>query len=103
MTEKPPHMSKQAPSRGGSGEHPVVREMRDKFDSIAEHTVPAIDAVLDRINRLKRKSDRPFTVKDPRREEETDPRREGEEGLPIDVVELDESSPTSGTVRKKEK
>ena len=35
-----------------SGEHIAVREMRAKFESIAEHTIPAIEALNSQIDQL---------------------------------------------------
>jgi hypothetical protein len=36
----------------GSGEHAAVREMRAKFESIADHEVSALDALNERIDNL---------------------------------------------------
>jgi|GEM_PF-7002665 len=69
------------PPKGGSGEHPAVVAFREKLNSIAEHTVPAAEELVARIERLKAKSDHP--PKDPRREEDDE-----EEEIPVDVVKL---------------
>ncbi len=73
------------PPKGGSGEHPVVVAFREKMDSIQEHTLSETSELLERIERLKAKSDAP--PKDPRREGDE------EEEIPVDVVELKEPPP----------
>lgn len=55
-------------TRTASGEHPAVVALRDKLDSIAEHTIPATTALLSRVEKLKAKSDRP-PAEDERRED----------------------------------
>jgi hypothetical protein len=47
------------PPKGGSGEHPIVIEFRKKMDSIQDHTLPELQELAERIERLKEKSDRP--------------------------------------------
>lgn len=73
-------------TRTASGQHPAVVALRDKLDSIAEHTVPATTALLSRVERLKSKSERP-TAEDARREDE-------EEEQIHDVVTLPETKKT---------
>ncbi len=67
------------PPKGGSGEHPIVIAFRAKMDSIQEHEIPAAAELAARVEALKAKSDRP----------PADPRREDDEAIPVDVVELE--------------
>ncbi len=66
------------PAKGCSGEHPAVIAFREKMDSIQEHTLPAAEELVERIARIKRKSDKPI------------PREDGDEEIPDDVVTLPE-------------
>ena len=66
--------------RKKSGEHPAVKGFRKKFDSIQETTIPLIKQLNERIARNKKSSAPP----------ERDPRREDDEAVPVDVVQLDE-------------
>lgn len=53
-TIKPPPMDDATtlPLRKKSGEHAAVKAMREKFDSIAEHTVPMTEALVSRVDEL---------------------------------------------------
>jgi hypothetical protein len=71
--------------KGSSGQHPAVQAFRKKFDSIQGSTLTLVEDMNARITKIK---DRAI---DPRREEpSSDPRREGSEEIPLDVVDLDE-------------
>lgn len=48
---KPPYQ----PRPTGSGEHPAVKKMREKFESIAEHTFAEAEALNERIEQLNEK------------------------------------------------
>ncbi len=75
--------SKRAPALAStSGEHPIVIAFREKMDSIQDHTLPAAEECAARAEKLKAKSDRP-----------PDPRRDGDDEVPIDVVEVNEEKP----------
>jgi len=45
--------------RGSSGEHPILQAVRKKLDSIREGTLPELEALNARIDKLKRESDPP--------------------------------------------
>jgi hypothetical protein len=77
---KPPRKS------GSSGEHPAVVEFRRKLESIAEHTIPAVEELIEKIEKAD-ESTRPPPKKDPRREDD--------EEIPVDVVgpEKEEKKP----------
>jgi hypothetical protein len=54
---KPPPMPEEKPPSSGpprkrSGEHAAVKEMRAKFESIAEHTIPMAEALVTRVDEL---------------------------------------------------
>ncbi len=71
------------PAKGSSGEHPAVIAFREKMDSIQEHSVPACEELAARVGRLKGKSDPPAK----------DARREDDDEVPVDVVEIQEGKP----------
>lgn len=71
------------PPKGGSGEHPAVVAFRAKMDSIQEHTLPAAKELAERVETLKAKSDRP----------PADERREDDQEVPVDIVELPPEPP----------
>lgn len=75
--------SKRPSPKGGSGEHPAVKAYRDKLESISEHVSPELQNILERAEKLKTKSDKP----------PKDPRREDDDAVPVDVVELEEPDP----------
>ncbi len=64
-----------------------MQAYREKYDSIAEHTVPVVRELNAAIDRLK------VQATDPRREPEPDSRRDSDST--IDVVELDIEPPTT--------
>ncbi len=84
MTESKP------PRKGCSGEHPIVIAFREKMDSIQEHTIPAAEELAARIERLREKSDPP----------PADPRRDGDEEPPVDIVEIEEKKPWPSLKKK---
>lgn len=45
--------------KGSSGEHPIMQAVRKKLDSIREGTLPELEALNARIDKLKRESDPP--------------------------------------------
>jgi hypothetical protein len=54
MSEESPKKKSRPPLvRKSSGEHTAVKQMRAKFESISEHTGAAVDALIDRVSRLK--------------------------------------------------
>jgi hypothetical protein len=73
MTEKPPKPPF-IPRPSSSGEHPEVKAYRAKLDSIRENQLPELEALNERLARL--------TDPGP-----TDPRREEDGEIPVDVVE----------------
>lgn len=52
-------MLRKASRKGASGEHPTMQAVRAKMDSIREGTLPELEALKDRIDKLKKKSDPP--------------------------------------------
>jgi hypothetical protein len=66
------------PKRKPSGQLPSVVAFLRMLDSISDHEGTALDNLNERIGRLRRKSSPPGS----------DPRREGDEPIPVDVVEL---------------
>ena len=48
--------------KGTSGEHPIMQAVRKKLDSIREGTLPELEALNARIDKLKKKSDPPAVV-----------------------------------------
>lgn len=60
--------------KGSSGEHPIMQAVRKKLDSIREGTLPELEALNARIDRLRVKSDPPVQSIPP-----TDEKDEGEE------------------------
>lgn len=68
--------SKKPPKRTKSGEVPAVQAYRAKLDSIEEDT-------LEKVRELNRKLDEEIKSTPPRRK---DPRRDGDEETPEDVV-----------------
>jgi len=88
MSEQP----KQKPplKKRASGDHPVVQMYRKKLQSISEGTMPQLEALNRRLDRLKGSSERAPRA-DPRREPSEDERAEDE--IPVDVVvAIDEDS-----------
>lgn len=74
-----------APVTAPSGEHPAVKALRAKFDSIDGATLPLAKRLNARIDRArKRASDKP--ARDPRREPDEDERKDEE--IPVDVVDV---------------
>ena len=47
---------------GGSGGHPIMEAVRKKLDSIREGTLPELESLNTRINKLQAKSDPPNDV-----------------------------------------
>ena len=83
MSEKPPKLSKAPPpKRTISGSHPSVRAYREKMDSLEEGALTELQNLNERLDRLKKKSDKP----------PPDPRRDGDEEVPVDIVELEDSA-----------
>jgi len=79
-------MTEPARKRASGDNHPAVVGMRKKLDSIREGTLPELERLNARIDKLKAKSDPP---RDERREPPVvDPRREPEDEVPVDVVKL---------------
>ncbi len=72
------------PMKGASGEHPIVIAFREKMQSIEDHTLPAAEELAARAEKLKTKSDRPPIE-----------RKDGDEEIPVDIVELPEEKPWS--------
>jgi hypothetical protein len=78
------------PRRTKSGESAAVRTFRDKIDSIQEGTFPALEELNRQAEELKAKSEPP-----------KDPRRDGDEEIPVDVVEeTDLEAPTPKTPKE---
>ncbi len=93
MTEKKKSVPIPAPPRTKSGQHPSIRAFRDKLDSINEGTFPLVEELNAKLNRIKAKSDPP---------KRQDPRREDDQEVPVDVVELEEEiDPPLPTPEKK--
>lgn len=72
------------PKPSSSGEHPAVKQFRDKMESIRENQLPELEALNERLLRL--------TVPVPKGDGHPDARREDDGEIPVDVVETPESS-----------
>jgi len=70
--------------KGSSGQHPAVRAFRKKFESIQGSTLSLVEDMNARITKIKEQS------VDARREKSSDPRREDEGEIPVDIIDLDE-------------
>lgn len=46
-----PHSTTLAPKRPSSGQHPAVKEYRQKLESIGEHTGAELDALDERLRK----------------------------------------------------
>lgn len=86
-SSKPPKLPER---RTRSGESPAVKEFRDKLDSIQEGTLEEIIAANREYQERKAATLAPKA--DPRREEETDPRRDGDNA--VDDVNPPKKDPT---------
>lgn len=84
MTAEPKKRPPKPPTTG-SGEHEAVRAVRDKLDSIQDTTIPKLEAVNERLDKIASGSSRPPNK---------DPRREDDGPIPVDVVDLEEEPET---------
>lgn len=72
---------------GPSGQHPAVKAFRHKLESIADGAGEELEKLRERIEKLKAKSESPPPPKDPR--------REGDDEIPVDTVQLESEPPSS--------
>lgn len=56
---------RKAPKKGSSGDHPIMQAVRKKLDSIREGTLPELEALNARIDKIKTKSDPPQAEEEP--------------------------------------
>lgn len=87
MSEKAPKTvsAPAVPVRRSSGEHLAVQAMRAKQQSISDTEDPSLLEAFETLDKIRDKSSHPPSP--------IDPRRDGEEEIPVDVVDLEFADP----------